>query len=285
MQFDSVPHEGRQAGLQLLRLDMGVERSRAGEWFMREVPAGRPPQYRRWERNSDRRAIGRPVAEANLNRRSKITMKLYNISLNNLLRRKSKMLFLVLGLTIAVSTVVTLITVARIMNADIANKLGPSLMDVIVGPAIGGIVVAQEVGRLLNKRTIFAERDQGEMTLRRGFEIAKGEVISVSDQKTTDEKELIIDSVRVASALQVGERIMIEDGVMRLKVVEKLENSVKAEVLNGGTIKPRKGINLPDTKLHFGAVTEKDQCDLEFAQMSKESSGNIMMRFLRIKRI
>jgi len=212
-------------------------------------------------------------------------MKLYNISLNNLLRRKSKMLFLVLGLTIAVSTVVTLITVARIMNADIANKLGPSLMDVIVGPAIGGIVVAQEVGRLLNKRTIFAERDQGEMTLRRGFEIAKGEVISVSDQKTTDEKELIIDSVRVASALQVGERIMIEDGVMRLKVVEKLENSVKAEVLNGGTIKPRKGINLPDTKLHFGAVTEKDQCDLEFAQMSKESSGNIMMRFLRIKRI
>ncbi|OGJ90892.1 MAG: orotate phosphoribosyltransferase [Candidatus Raymondbacteria bacterium RifOxyA12_full_50_37] len=70
--------------------------------------------------------------------------------------------------------------------SDIANKLGPSLMDVIVGPAIGGIVVAQEVGRLLNKRTIFAERDQGEMTLRRGFEIAKGErVVIVEDVLTT----------------------------------------------------------------------------------------------------
>jgi len=97
------------------------------------------------------------------------------------------------------------------------------------------------------------------------FEIEKGEIIFVSDQKTTDEKELIIDSDRVASALKVGERIMIEDGLLRLQVVERLENSVKAEVLNGGTVKPRKGINVPDTKLHFGAVTEKDKSDLEFA--------------------
>ncbi|MDO8240503.1 MAG: pyruvate kinase [Candidatus Moranbacteria bacterium] len=97
------------------------------------------------------------------------------------------------------------------------------------------------------------------------FEIEKGETIFVSDQKTTEEKEMIIDSDRVAAALQVGERIMVEDGVMRLKVVEKLENCVRAEVLNGGTIKPRKGINVPDTKVPFGAVTDKDQKDLEFA--------------------
>lgn len=96
------------------------------------------------------------------------------------------------------------------------------------------------------------------------FEIEKGEIIVVSDSKTTDGKELIIDSDGVAGALQVDERIMIEDGVMRLRVVEKLDNSVRAEVLNGGTIKPRKGINVPDTKLHFGAVTEKDRKDLEF---------------------
>lgn len=96
------------------------------------------------------------------------------------------------------------------------------------------------------------------------FEIEKGEIIYVSDAKVTDGKELIIDSDGVAASLQVGERIMVEDGVMRLKVVEKLDDSVKAEVENGGTIKPRKGINIPDTKLHFGAVTEKDRKDLEF---------------------
>lgn len=99
------------------------------------------------------------------------------------------------------------------------------------------------------------------------FAIEKGEVISVSDKKTASAggKELIIDSDGVASALQVGERILVEDGVMRLQVVEKLEDSVRAEVKNGGTIKPRKGINVPDTKLAFGAVTEKDKADLEFA--------------------
>ena len=97
------------------------------------------------------------------------------------------------------------------------------------------------------------------------FEIEKGEIISVSDIKTTDGKELIIDSDGVAEALQVGERVLIEDGVMRLRVVEKLVDCVKAEVENGGMIKPRKGMNVPDTKLQFGAVTEKDKRDLEFA--------------------
>ena len=97
------------------------------------------------------------------------------------------------------------------------------------------------------------------------FEIEKGEIIFVSDKRTTDEKELVIDSDGVVSALQIGERILVEDGLMKFIVVERLENSVRAEVLNGGMIKPRKGINLPDTRLHFGAVTEKDKKDLEFA--------------------
>ena len=97
------------------------------------------------------------------------------------------------------------------------------------------------------------------------FEIVPGEIIAVSDKETGAEKELIIDSDGVAESLQVGERIMVEDGVMRLQVVERLENFVRAKVVNGGVIKPRKGINVPDTKLAFGAMTEKDQRDLEFS--------------------
>lgn len=61
-------------------------------------------------------------------------MKLYNISLNNLRRRKAKMVFLVLGLTIAVSTVVTLITVSQEMNADIANKLDEFGANIVIVP-------------------------------------------------------------------------------------------------------------------------------------------------------
>jgi pyruvate kinase len=97
------------------------------------------------------------------------------------------------------------------------------------------------------------------------FEIEKGETILVSDERTSDGKELIVDSDGVVAALQVGEKILIEDGLIRLIVVEKRENSARAEVLNGGVIKPRKGMNLPDTRLSFGAVTQKDKEDLAFA--------------------
>ncbi len=61
-------------------------------------------------------------------------MKLYNISLNNLRRRKAKMLFLVLGLTIAVTTVVTLVTVSGVMNADIASKLDEFGANILIVP-------------------------------------------------------------------------------------------------------------------------------------------------------
>jgi putative ABC transport system permease protein len=61
-------------------------------------------------------------------------MKLYNISLNNLRRRRTKMIFLVLGLTIAVTTVVTLVTVSQVMNADIANKLDEFGANIIITP-------------------------------------------------------------------------------------------------------------------------------------------------------
>lgn len=87
----------------------------------------------------------------------------------------------------------------------------------------------------------------------------------MSDKETSKDKELVIDSDGVCDALQVGERILIEDGLLEVLVTEKDGEMVKAEVINGGEIKPRKGINMPDTILRFGAVTKKDLSDLEFA--------------------
>jgi pyruvate kinase len=98
------------------------------------------------------------------------------------------------------------------------------------------------------------------------FSIEKGEIIFISDKKTDrEEKELVIDSDGVADALAIGERILVEDGLMEIKVVEKDESGIRAEVISGGMIKPRKGINVPDTTLLFGAVTEKDEADLKYA--------------------
>lgn len=52
-------------------------------------------------------------------------------------------------------------------------------IDKVISPAIGGIVLGTEVGRQLNKRTIFSERVDGKMQLRRGFEINPGEKILI----------------------------------------------------------------------------------------------------------
>lgn len=75
---------------------------------------------------------------------------------------------------------------ARILCGDIAAHFKNEKIDVVIAPAIGGIVVAQEVGRQLKKRTIFAEREKGTMMLRRGFHIDRGEnVLVVEDVITT----------------------------------------------------------------------------------------------------
>ncbi len=69
---------------------------------------------------------------------------------------------------------------------EIANQYMTEKISVVVGPAIGGIVVAQEVARLINARAVFTERESGTMTLRRGFELNKGDnVLVVEDVVTT----------------------------------------------------------------------------------------------------
>ncbi len=68
---------------------------------------------------------------------------------------------------------------------EIANHFRDEKVDVVVSPAIGGIVVGQEIARLLNVRALFTERVEGEMTLRRGFEISTGEHVLVAEDVTT----------------------------------------------------------------------------------------------------
>lgn len=68
----------------------------------------------------------------------------------------------------------------------LAEKMKKYDADMVVGPAIGGIILAYEVARQLGLKALFAERENGVMTLRRGFEIEKGKkVIVVEDVVTT----------------------------------------------------------------------------------------------------
>lgn len=75
-------------------------------------------------------------------------------------------------------------------NAFLANKIAELFSDkdinLVVGPAIGGITIAYETARSLGVRSIFAERESGILTFRRGFTISEGEnVLIVEDVITT----------------------------------------------------------------------------------------------------
>lgn len=70
----------------------------------------------------------------------------------------------------------------------ISHKIKDLDFDLIVGPAMGGIIVAYELGRQLKKTSIFTERQDGVMMLRRGFEIKKGQKVIITEDVVTTGK-------------------------------------------------------------------------------------------------
>jgi orotate phosphoribosyltransferase len=67
----------------------------------------------------------------------------------------------------------------------LADKLRKFDCDSVMSPALGGIIVGQEVGRSLGKRHIFVEKDEGKLVLRRGFQISRGEKFVVVEDVVT----------------------------------------------------------------------------------------------------
>ena len=79
--------------------------------------------------------------------------------------------------------------VAEIM----ASKLTGQSFDLVVGPAMGGIIIAYEVARALGLPAIFTERVDGRMTLRRGFQIKPGmKILIVEDVVTTADRKSVV---------------------------------------------------------------------------------------------
>jgi orotate phosphoribosyltransferase len=67
----------------------------------------------------------------------------------------------------------------------LADKLRDFNCDTVISPALGGIIVGQEVGRSLGKRHIFAEKEEGKLVLRRGFQISPNEKFIVVEDVVT----------------------------------------------------------------------------------------------------
>lgn len=90
-------------------------------------------------------------------------------------------------------------------------------------------------------------------------------LISNSPNKIPNSQKILLDVANIVDDIEVGNEILIEDGLMKIKVVEKQDTYLVCEVIDGGVVKNHKGVNIPDAKLHIPVVTEKDEKDLEFA--------------------
>ncbi len=101
------------------------------------------------------------------------------------------------------------LTAFSIMIADEFEDQAP---DVVISPAIGGVVLGTEVGTQLGCRTIFAERKEGNMVIRRGFHIEKGEkVLVVEDVITTGGSvREVMDLVEVAGGNILGVGVLVD---------------------------------------------------------------------------
>eukprot|EP00812_Abedinium_dasypus_P015558 NODE_918_length_1310_cov_286.557769.p1 GENE.NODE_918_length_1310_cov_286.557769~~NODE_918_length_1310_cov_286.557769.p1 ORF type:complete len:274 (+),score=67.83 NODE_918_length_1310_cov_286.557769:3-824(+) len=73
------------------------------------------------------------------------------------------------------------------------------------------------------------------------------------------------EQLALVEACNVGVSLLLEDGIMEVKVTEKVSNTeLKVEVIRGGKLKARKGVNVPDCEIDCAALTDKDVEDAEF---------------------
>jgi pyruvate kinase len=90
-----------------------------------------------------------------------------------------------------------------------------------------------------------------------------GQVLALGGD-TLEDIDLPFEDTSILEHLQTDERVLIDNGLVELKVLSKSADRVLAKVMHGGHVSTRKGINLPDTELPF-TISEKDRADIRFA--------------------
>ena len=118
---------------------------------------------------------------------------------------------------------------------SLANKIKRKFkkIDLILAPAMGGIIIGYEIGKLLKKETIFCERVKGQFTLRRGFSIKKGlKVLIIEDVITTGKSSMeCVKLIKKAKASLVGFATIIDRSSKNsIKIKQKIVSHLKINV-------------------------------------------------------
>ena len=118
---------------------------------------------------------------------------------------------------------------------SLANKIRNNFknIDLILAPAMGGIIIGYEIGKLLKKETIFCERVQGKFVLRRGFKIKKKtRVLIIEDVITTGKSSMeCVKFIKKSKATLVGFAAIIDRSTKKsLKIKKKIISQLKIKV-------------------------------------------------------
>ena len=118
---------------------------------------------------------------------------------------------------------------------SLANKIRKNFknIDLILAPAMGGIIIGYEIGKLLKKETIFCERVKGKFALRRGFKIKRNsKVLIIEDVITTGKSSMeCVKLIKRSKAFLIGFATIIDRSTKKnLKIKKKIISHLKIEV-------------------------------------------------------
>ncbi len=101
---------------------------------------------------------------------------------------------------------------AEALCRQLAAWFADARVDAVVGPALGGIIMAYEMARQLGCRALFAEREEGRMCLRRGFVLRPGERVLVAEDVITTGGSVneVLEVVAAAGARSVGVAALVD---------------------------------------------------------------------------
>ncbi|HEY9713177.1 MAG TPA: pyruvate kinase, partial [Chroococcales cyanobacterium] len=99
----------------------------------------------------------------------------------------------------------------------------------------------------------------------KAVELQTGKKFTLTSRKVEGTNEIVTTNYEpLSQEVKTSDTILLDDGIMELKVLKTTETDTICEIINGGILKNHQGINIPGVRLSIPAMTEKDKADLAF---------------------
>ncbi|NLM12482.1 MAG: orotate phosphoribosyltransferase [Epulopiscium sp.] len=123
---------------------------------------------------------------------------------------------------------------AEELAKGLAEEFKEDNIDMVVGPAMGGIIIAYELARQLNAKNLFTERENGKMTLRRGFTIPKGAKVLVAEDVITTGGSVfeVMDIIKEQGGEVAGVAVLVDRSNGTIDFGTKLRAALTVNVVS-----------------------------------------------------